>query len=34
MESQWAADVGKAGFDAKAVMESLKANVAKFKAGL
>jgi TRAP-type C4-dicarboxylate transport system substrate-binding protein len=34
MEANWAADAGKAGFDAKAVMESLKANVAKYKAGL
>ena len=34
MEAQWAADATKAGFDAKAVMESLKANVAKYKAGL
>jgi TRAP-type C4-dicarboxylate transport system substrate-binding protein len=34
LEAQWATDAGKAGFDAKAVMDSLKANVAKYKAGL
>jgi TRAP-type C4-dicarboxylate transport system substrate-binding protein len=34
LEAQWAADVGKAGVDGKAVMDSLKANVAKYKAGL
>jgi len=34
LEAQWAAAAGKAGFDAKAVMDSLKANVAKYKAGL
>ena len=34
LEVQWAGDVTKAGYDAKAVMDSLKANVAKYKAGL
>jgi TRAP-type transport system periplasmic protein len=34
LEAQWADAVGKAGYDAKAVMDSLKANVAKHKAGL
>ena len=34
LEAQWATDAGKAGFDAKAVMESLKANVARYKAGI
>jgi TRAP-type C4-dicarboxylate transport system substrate-binding protein len=33
-EAQWAADVGKAGYDAKAVMDALKASVVKYKAGL
>jgi len=33
-ESQWAGDVGKAGYDAKAVMDALKASVAKHKAGI
>ncbi len=33
-EAQWAADVGKAGYDAKAVMGALKASVTKYKAGL
>jgi TRAP-type C4-dicarboxylate transport system substrate-binding protein len=34
LQAQWAAAATKAGFDAKAVMDSLKANVAKYKAGL
>jgi TRAP-type C4-dicarboxylate transport system substrate-binding protein len=34
LEGQWAADVGKTGVDAKAAMESLKANLAKYKAAL
>jgi TRAP-type C4-dicarboxylate transport system substrate-binding protein len=34
LEAQWAADATKAGFDAKAVMESLKANLTKYKAAL
>jgi len=34
LEAQWAADVTKGGNDPKAVMEALKANVAKYKAGL
>ena len=34
LEAQWAADVTKTGVDAKAAMESLKASVAKYKAGL
>jgi TRAP-type transport system periplasmic protein len=34
LEAQWAADATKAGFDAKAVMDSLKANLAKYKAAL
>jgi TRAP-type C4-dicarboxylate transport system substrate-binding protein len=34
MEAQWAADVGKAGWDGKAVMDSLKASVVKYKASL
>src|SRR5882757_5578936 len=34
LEAQWAADVTKGGYDAKAVMEALKASVAKYKAGL
>jgi len=34
LEAQWAADVGKTGVDAKAAMESLKANLAKYKAAL
>ena len=34
MEAQWAADVTKAGGDPKAAMDALKANVAKYKAGL
>src|SRR5260221_11639606 len=34
LEAQWAADVTKGGYDAKAVMESLKGSVAKYKAGL
>jgi len=34
LEAQWAADVTKAGVDPKAAMDSLKANVAKYKAGL
>ena len=33
-EAQWAGDVGKAGYDAKTVMDGLKASVAKYKAGL
>jgi TRAP-type C4-dicarboxylate transport system substrate-binding protein len=32
-ETEWAAGATKAGYDAKAVMESLKATVAKYKAG-
>ena len=34
LEKQWAADATKAGFDAKAVMESLQSNLAKYKAAL
>jgi TRAP-type C4-dicarboxylate transport system substrate-binding protein len=34
MEAQWAADVGKAGGDAKAAMDALKASVTKYKAAL
>jgi TRAP-type C4-dicarboxylate transport system substrate-binding protein len=34
LEAQWAESVGKAGYDAKAVMDALKASVAKSKAGL
>jgi TRAP-type C4-dicarboxylate transport system substrate-binding protein len=34
MEAQWEASASKAGFDAKAVMESLKANIGKYKAAL
>ena len=34
LEAQWATDVTKAGYDAKAVMDSLKANLAKYKAAL
>jgi TRAP-type transport system periplasmic protein len=34
LEAQWAADVTKTGNDPKAVMESLKANLGKYKAGL
>ena len=34
MEAQWEAAASKAGFDAKAAMESLKANIAKYKAAL
>jgi TRAP-type C4-dicarboxylate transport system substrate-binding protein len=34
LEAQWTTDVTKSGIDAKAAMESLKANVAKYKAGL
>ena len=33
-EAQWAGDVSKAGGDPKAIMESLKANLAKYKAAL
>ena len=34
LEAQWATDTTKAGFDAKAVMDSMKANLAKYKAAL
>jgi TRAP-type C4-dicarboxylate transport system substrate-binding protein len=34
MEAQWAAEVGKSGNDGKAVMDSLKSNVTKYKASL
>jgi TRAP-type transport system periplasmic protein len=34
LEAQWAADVAKSGSDPKAVMEALKASVAKYKAAL
>ena len=34
LEAQWAAGVGKTGVDPKTVMDSLKANLAKYKAGL
>ena len=34
LETQWQGDVAKAGFDGKAVMESLKSNLAKYKAAL
>jgi len=34
LEAQWATEAGKAGYDAKAVMDSLKANLAKYKAAL
>jgi len=34
LEAQWAADVTKGGNDPKAVMDALKASVAKYKAGL
>ena len=34
LEAQWAADVAKTGYDGKAVMDALKASVAKYKAGL
>jgi TRAP-type C4-dicarboxylate transport system substrate-binding protein len=34
LEAQWAGDVAKAGYDPKAVMDALKASVAKYKAAL
>jgi TRAP-type C4-dicarboxylate transport system substrate-binding protein len=34
MEAQWSAEVGKGGYDGKALMDSLKSNVAKYKAAL
>ena len=34
LETQWAADVAKNGYDGKAVMDALKSSVAKYKAGL